>query len=294
LSNVTFRANRVSDISKQLDQLFGTTSTIVITGLTSDSLDPNDETRLIAGNGVTFETGGVIHVAYDIGQCDGDGIFTITPNGSRIPTPNPVILYHELAHALRFANDQHSNDETIEERAAETQENLMRHKLGLPQRDVNSHFGGCGIISPGGVGSANKPVPTVTCSASPKTLRLANHIEINWQANVEYDFYIVMFSEFGGPPTQVDIHSAGRSGSFRISPTSPGAAFSVQVDGCFSHIFDSDCSGFSAPVRITATPNLRSLKEFCRLSGVDPAAGLDAVLAIPGGSSISLRAVLGI
>jgi hypothetical protein len=293
-SEITFQLTSSSDIGRQLDQLFRVAAVIVITGLSSDSEDPTTPDKLIAGNGVTFDANGVIHVAYDVGQCNGDGIWTIGIGGNPIPTPNPVILYHELAHALRFANGQHSDDSNIEERAAEIQENLMRTKMGVTLRDVNNHFGGCGIVSGGGGGQPDKPVPVVSCVAVPEALNLDNHIDVSWQVSANYNFYLVLFGVAGQNLIQAEIDSSGRSGSFRIRPTVPGTVYSVQVDGCFSHILDSDCSGFSKPILVTAAANLHSVVQFCRLSGVDPSQGVHHVLAPAPFSVISLRNTLGI
>src|SRR6266545_110001 len=293
LSQITFQRTASTDISGQLHQLFNTGNfTIVITGLSSDSEDPIEPENLISGKGKTFVAGGVIHVAYDVGQCDGSGIWTVGQDGKPIPTPNPVILYHELAHALRFTNGQHSDDEKVEEQAAEIQENLMRTKMGVPLRDVNNHFGGCGIISGGGGGKVDKPAPFVTCVPVPKSLQLENHIDVSWQAGANYNFYLVLFGVAGHRLIQGEIDSGGHNGSFRVIPTIPGTVYSIQVDGCFSHLLGSDCSGFSQPLLVTARPNLHSLLDFCKLSGVDPRQGVGQVLTSTG--SGRLRAILGI
>lgn len=292
-SEITFGLTRLSPISAQLDQLFHVGVPIILTGLSSDSEDPTAPTNVIAGNGVTFEAGGVIHVAYDVGQCRGTGIFTIGQDNRAIPTPNAVILYHELAHALRFAQGKHSDSEAEEERAAEEQENQMRLKLGLPLRDVSNHFGGCGIISGGGGGGGDRPIPVVRCVAVPKSWTVDNHIDVSWDGGANYDFYLLKFGPAGGNPPQGETDFGGSSGFFRFVPTVPGQTYSAQVDGCFSGVFDSKCSGFSEPVRITASENLHSLLAFCKLSGIDPSQGVFNTFQ-QGPFAVSIRSILGV
>jgi hypothetical protein len=294
LSQITFQTQASTDVSRQLDRLFRISATIVITGLSSDSEDPTHPPNAISGNGETFVADGIINVAYDVGQCHGNGIWAVGQSGNPIPTPNPVILYHELAHALRFANGQHSDDEATEERAAEIEENVMRTKLGVPLRNVDNHFGGCGILTGGGGGGAAKPIPIVSCVGVPRTVHVENHIQITWQAGAEYNFYLVRFGVAGGAVRQVEIDAGGRDGSFQILPAAAGTTYSVQVDGCFSHILDSDCSGFSRPVLVAAAANLHSVLQFCRLSGLDPTHGLHHLLAASPLSPVRLRQVLGV
>jgi hypothetical protein len=127
---------------------------IVITGVSAGVANPHggqDET----GNGLTFTDNSsgspVIRVVYDVGQCNGTGIFTFDTGGNHIITPNPVILYHELSHALHDATGTAlPNDEP----PAETDENVMRTELGITLRDINNHNGGCGISGAAGCGPA--------------------------------------------------------------------------------------------------------------------------------------------
>src|SRR5262249_22612319 len=67
-------------------------------------------------------------------------------------SPNPVILYHELSHALRTATNStlptsRSCTGSQEEQAAERDENDMREQLGVPRIDANNH---CGAVCSGG------------------------------------------------------------------------------------------------------------------------------------------------
>ncbi|MFI9080017.1 CFI-box-CTERM domain-containing protein [Streptomyces sioyaensis] len=124
-------------------------STIVITGLPSGATGPDGNP--ITGNGLTYVDGaGVIRIAYDTGQCNGNGIWTVGEDGSHISTPGPVVLYHEMSHAWHYATGTIAATPALEEVAAETDENDMRDVVGLPHRKVTDHTGGCGGVAPGG------------------------------------------------------------------------------------------------------------------------------------------------
>jgi hypothetical protein len=120
---------------------FGTP--IVITALPG-GVDPFSGSN-ITGNGATYidsSSGSpIIRVVYDVNQCNFAGIFTFDTGGNPITTPNPVILYHELSHALRGAmGTTQPNDEI----PARTDENVMRTALALCLRDINNNNLGCG------------------------------------------------------------------------------------------------------------------------------------------------------
>ena len=124
----------------------------------------------IAGNGVTMSPGLTISgvtfnpttsvvVIYDVTDNGGQGLCLKPQNSDdlNLATPAPVILYHELSHALRFAlgttldtTETDCSDAAPEETAAETDENDMRDQLvtargGVPdgstRRDTNNHCG---------------------------------------------------------------------------------------------------------------------------------------------------------
>ena len=150
-ANTTATAQRVVD-------MINDPGTVIATGLPSGTtitlhLDTGDTTIDITGNGVTFHdrVADVIRIIYDTGQCNGSGIFTIGLDGStHIPTPNPVILYHEMSHAFHFLRGTVAATSALEEQAAETDENVMRDQMGLPERLTTDHSGGCGGGDPGG------------------------------------------------------------------------------------------------------------------------------------------------
>ncbi|MBA5689559.1 hypothetical protein [Rugamonas apoptosis] len=117
---------------------------IVISAL-NDGTDPitGIDLTTVAGETYIDSSSGIsiVRVVYDASQCLGSGFFVFDVNGKQITFPGPVLLYHELSHALRAATGTtQSNDEI----PAETDENVLRSQEGLCLRDVNNHGGGCG------------------------------------------------------------------------------------------------------------------------------------------------------
>ncbi len=146
---VTYEPTLSGTTANRLKQVVDHPATIVITGLSSDATGPDGNP--ITGNGLTYVDGsGVIRVAYDTGQCNGNGIWTVGEDGSHIATPGPVVLYHEMSHAWHHATGTVAPTPALEEVAAETDENDMRDVVGLPHRRVTDHTGGCGGVAAGG------------------------------------------------------------------------------------------------------------------------------------------------
>jgi hypothetical protein len=122
-----------------------------------------DGTLLTANAGRTFAVGdadnptGSVLVVYDTSQDNGAGycVKGLVSGNYDCPMPNSVILFHELSHAFRLANDTSLSlsatgcTASPEENAAENDENLLRTQLGIPQRDSTDHCGGaCGMAGP--------------------------------------------------------------------------------------------------------------------------------------------------
>jgi hypothetical protein len=154
-ANTTATAQRVLDIVND-------PGTVVATGLPSGTtivlhldLPTGDVSIDVTGNGVTFHDrlANVVRIVYDTGQCNGQGIFTIGLDGhTHIATPNPVVLYHEMSHAFHDLKGTVAPTSAAEEQAAETDENVMRDQIGLPERLTTNHSGGCGAPGGGGGG----------------------------------------------------------------------------------------------------------------------------------------------
>jgi hypothetical protein len=281
VARVVFNESSVhSKVGDRLDNLVNKIPVpIVITGLPSDGTLPDGSS--IAGNGLTFKDQvnglSIVRVVYDTGQCFNNGIFAIGTDGTtRVPTPGPVVLYHELSHAFRFATGTQKPNEAQEEIAAETDENDMRTKVGVPLRKVDSHVAGCGFLGVPDPGGGELPVPTITTAqAQPATLQHTNQVTIQWRAARTYGFYQVIFSVDGERMPQVTIDSAGQSGSFATPSARAGVRFGFIVQGCVAGLLGfSHCSKFSGETVVVSVPNLRSIRKFLAQSGVDGRAGL--------------------
>ena len=115
----------------------------------------------LAGAGLNTTTDCL--VIYDTSQSNGSGYCTAragTGGTLDLQTPNPVILYHELSHALRtvtnamLALTAACNPSSPEEAAAITDENDMRTQLATAAgttavlRDTGNHCGGTCPLGP--------------------------------------------------------------------------------------------------------------------------------------------------
>ena len=118
----------------------------------------NDGTLISTAAGVTAPVGSgnnptsSVMVIYDTSNDGGAGYCVRDQNSGNMDLqfPSPVILYHELSHALRFANGNPLSTSASgcaaspEENAAEVDENDMRDQLGIPHRDPTDHCGNPG------------------------------------------------------------------------------------------------------------------------------------------------------
>jgi hypothetical protein len=107
--------------------------------------------------GVRINPTNSVLVIYDTSQGGGTGYCAKGQASGKYDdqTPNPVILYHELSHALRQATQTSLSTSATgctaspEENAAEKDENDMRDQLKIPHRDPTDH---CGQACSGGAG----------------------------------------------------------------------------------------------------------------------------------------------
>jgi hypothetical protein len=99
-----------------------------------------------AGTGVA--SGTTITIIYDVSACGGSGYCVFDTSNNSISDPTEVILFHELAHAFHWANNDF--DKAKPEPQAENDENKLRgeEQPPVPLRDPNNHNGGCGTCTP--------------------------------------------------------------------------------------------------------------------------------------------------
>lgn len=160
ISQVTYQKGSSSELTDRIEYLTAPTAiNILVTAKKSPfDITLTDGTKIsIDGGGATYReltpAGYVLHIAYDMGQCNGKFTCVYDAAGNLIPSPNPVLLYHELAHAYHqlvgdmptVPGDPAAETAAIEHQAIED-ENDCRTELypyyGL--RDPNNHGGQCG------------------------------------------------------------------------------------------------------------------------------------------------------
>lgn len=122
----------------------GVTNTFVLPDgapITSTAGVTSVSTAAINAAGTGLDPGTTITVVYDVTGCGGAGYCAFDTNGHSTADPTEAILFHELAHAFHWANDDF--DPGNAELQAETDENQLRRQEGMTPRDPNHHGGGC-------------------------------------------------------------------------------------------------------------------------------------------------------
>jgi hypothetical protein len=150
---------------------------------------------------------------------------------------------------------------------------------------------------PPGSPSTSQTKPETWCTENkPATLHGPGSITINWDSSpTNYDKFIVRWSwaaaTDGSDITQVDL-GGGMTGQWVTNQAvTPGGVYTFVVEGGTNQgLFTPDAySGWGDTLTVTAAQNLRSLVDFLRNSGVDPAnLSVKSIM----GSQTSLRAVM--
>lgn len=156
--------------------------------------------------GLTFPVGSSenptnsVLVIYDTSDNNGNGYSLPGEGGGTVGFPSPVILYHELSHALRDAqNTQLDNSDTgceanPEEHQAELDENDMRDQLGIGHRDPTKHCttsgspGICCIVASVATGSPYSDVINELRTLRDQSLRRLE-VGFDFFEHLHYDYY---------------------------------------------------------------------------------------------------------
>jgi hypothetical protein len=210
-TNTTAPATRISTLINtnfNVNPAGGPDMVIVGTGPNFTLLDGQTD----CGNGFTIAPNstdnptGSIYIIFDTSNCNGNGILVrAVPGGPDInPTPNSVVLYHELSHALRRANGTSQADDEV---PAINDENVLRPLLGIGLRDPNPpHTGtctgcggppgpnGCCIIASIATGSAYSEDVLTLRSVRDQVLR---------KSDIGFDFFQHLFHDYYGFSPQV-------------------------------------------------------------------------------------------
>ena len=112
-------------------------------------LSPRNQSDFGGGLGGTIVWEGPVQVVlFDQTDCGGEGYHVIGDTGQAIPMPLDILVAHELSHAFHNASGDSPSNLTESEKQAIGDENLHRAQQGLPLRDVDDHYGGCGPPPP--------------------------------------------------------------------------------------------------------------------------------------------------
>jgi len=144
--------------------------------------------------------------------------------------------------------------------------------------------------NPQTTGQPTKPVVRVVAN-EPATLQAGGSITVSWVSS-QYDKFLIWWTVDGEPLAQGEDKNSGTSGSWTTNQAVyPGATYTFAVEGGTSSgpLTGYNYSGWGNTVTVQAAQNLRSLRQFLLLSGINPS-GLH-VRSIMGGLT-SLKAVM--
>lgn len=111
---------------------------VTIHGVGSDYMVEGEV--LLGGRTVSPDGSKAVHIYIDVTDAMGRGIYVIGTTGTKIPEPQPVILFHELSHVYYWIYDIY--DKATSELKAHVDENTFRQQLGMPLRHPTIRDGG--------------------------------------------------------------------------------------------------------------------------------------------------------
>jgi hypothetical protein len=118
------------------------------------------------------------------------------------------------------------------------------------------------------------PPPIITSSdPEPATITQPNSIRISWRSSMNYDKFLIWWTAGQSPlpEPQGESDQSGYSGSWTAAPTIPGVIYAFSVKGGVSALGGYLYSDWGPTVKVSATHNLTSLRQFLQRSGIDPA-----------------------
>jgi hypothetical protein len=218
-----------------------------------------------------------VWVIYDTSDQDGQGYCLPKEGGGNVATPSPVILYHELSHALRAATDSTLDltfsgcEASPEEHAAEVDENDMRDQLGLEHRDTTKHCSksgcasNCCIVASVATGSPYSDEVNALRRVRDEALR-RSEVGFDFFEHLHYDYYAVS-------PQVVAMMEGDRELRERIA-----AALVVPLTQCLRLLcFHRDRQPDAAELGERFAEQLADCPELRALSPEDVALALDTV-----------------
>ncbi len=124
--------------------------------------------------------------------------------------------------------------------------------------------------SPPAAGEVLTPPFITNLDPQPATIHQGNSITVAWSSTIQYDKFLVWWTENGIAKIQGEIDADGYSGSWTAAPTVPGASYTFAMNGGIGYTWGADYSGWGPTQKINAVPNLTSLRQFLQHSGLDP------------------------
>jgi hypothetical protein len=166
---------------------------------------------VICGNGVTIAPNtpdnptSSIYIVYDTTNGNGGGILVRAPGGAAgtftSPVPGPVVLYHELSHALRRANGTVQADDEV---PAINDENVLRPLLTPPiaLRDPNPPHDGQAPSCAGPPGAVSCCIVATIATGSPFSAEIqglrSTRDHLLRRSDVGYDFFERLHYDYYG------------------------------------------------------------------------------------------------
>jgi hypothetical protein len=143
------------------------------------------------------------------------------------------------------------------------------------------------------MGYGDNVPPALRVDTFPATLYAPNHVHVFWISFVKWDIYQVRWAVDGGPEIQIRLDISGLEGDWDLRPTTPGARYSIKVQGCNKGLFGvTYCSPWSDPTEVIALQNLSSTRAFLAASGVNLSQAVSIRALSPAILRIGLRALL--
>ena len=125
-------------------------------------------------------------------------------------------------------------------------------------------------VAPTSTKAGSPPIISML-TPEPATIENGNRIVVNWASDSVVYKIQISWSEDGEalPQHEDDFSDAGSIGGSWTAATDPGALYTFQANGGSGEGGDT-WSGWGPTVKIVASPNVRSLKQFLNNSGIDP------------------------
>ena len=157
---------------------------------------------------------------------------------------------------------------------------ITKPNYGPETEQLGSNLGAVEVVleplpmSPAPGPAAQEPgAPNLT--PQPATITSDNSILVSWISPQSYEKYLIWWTYEGAPSDasfpQGEVDNTGTTGSWTATPTTPGFTYTFKIEGGNRNllgILGYNYSGWGPTASMKAVPNLTSLKQFLRASGI--------------------------